>query len=89
MRIDIELPAEFEIKWIRLKNCFGGDEELAIAAVDMLWDEYEKDVKTFEKMQAYHSRQIIKGMQELAELKASKKDKARKPRKSKSRSKVR
>ena len=71
MIINAILPKTFERKWNRLVACFGV-EELAIAAVEALWEKYEGDVKASERLTAYHKKQIQKCTKRMATLKTRK-----------------
>ena len=68
MKIDVLIPGNFEKKWLRLKSCYG-EEELAMAAVDLLWERYKDDVKSSERLARYHKEQIRNCKKKMASLK--------------------
>ena len=59
MRINQKLPPGFEAKWKRLLAWQDGDAEvLALAAVDLLWKRYGKEVVQAERRVAAYRKKI-------------------------------
>ena len=59
MKINQRLPPKFAAKWKRLLAWMEGDTEtLALAAVDLLWDKYGRDVVQTEKRKIRYAKKI-------------------------------
>lgn len=59
MTINQRLPPKFAAKWKRLLAWMEGDTEtLALAAVDLLWDKYGRDVVQTEKRKTRYAKKI-------------------------------
>lgn len=59
MKINQKLPPEFAAKWKRLLAWQDGDAEvLALAAVDLLWKRYGKEVVRTERREAAYRKKI-------------------------------
>ena len=59
MQINQRLPPKFATKWKRLLAWMEGDTEtLALAAVDLLWDKYGRDVVQSEKLEVRYAKKI-------------------------------
>lgn len=66
MKINQPLPPDFEDKWKRLLAFQGGDPEaLALAAVELLWKKYGREVERQERALARMNRQVAKTKKRL------------------------
>ena len=69
MKINQPLPPDFADKWKRLLAFQGGDPEaLALAAVELLWKKYGRDVERQERAQERMDRQIEKTKKRLSTI---------------------
>lgn len=63
------LPGDFADKWRRLLASQGGDPEaLALAAVELLWKKYGREVERQERALARMDRQIEKTKKRLSKI---------------------
>ncbi len=58
MKIDVKLPTEFEQKWKQLRAFVKDDQILALAAVDLLWEEHGDDVCQGERLRASLAKRL-------------------------------
>jgi len=58
MKIDVELPVEFERKWKRLRAYLRDDQILALAAIDLLWERNGDDVCRAERLKNAHAKRL-------------------------------
>lgn len=66
MKINQPLPPDFADKWKRLLAFQGGDPEaLALAAVELLWKKYGREVERQERALARMNRQMAKTKKRL------------------------
>ena len=69
MKIDQPLPSGFASKWKRLLASQDGDPEaLALAAVELLWKKYGREVERQERAVARMNKQIEKTKKRLDEV---------------------
>ena len=69
MKINQPLPPDFAAKWKRLLASQGGDPEaLALAAVELLWKKYGREVERQERALARMDRQIEKTKKRLSKI---------------------
>lgn len=69
MRIRQLLPGDLAAKWNRLLASQGGDPEaLALAAVELLWKKYGREVERQERAQERMDRQIEKTKKRLSKI---------------------
>jgi len=58
MKLDVKLPEEFEKKWKRLRAYLDDDQILALAAVDLLWEQHGKYVCRAERLKASQAKRL-------------------------------